>query len=408
MCRLQFSSLTPVADETWEWDGTNWTKLTTDVENRKAGSAVTYDTANHRVVRYGGSSTFGSIVESATSTFRDDTWRFIPYNGTPTARSFAVFRRDPVRDVIWMLGGLSEFTLSSSSIIYNDDFWRYRDGQWNLAEGSTSSFPSQCATALSAFDTKRSVLVVLCHGSDIFEWNGIEWKAPSVTATPNSRRFANIAYDQTLQKVVLFGGYDEVNFRDDTWTWDGTAWTNVKPKTKPPNRGQMAMWYDPIQHKTLIYSGVGRENIDEHVTRFEDMWAFDGTNWSEVTVTGDKPGIRFGAPVVVDPNTNKVLLFGGLKAVVDPKNDQNVTQTYNNDLWMWDGGQSKWTLIPTERSPDPRQNAGLEWDSGSGKFVLFGGFAGNFYFSDVWTFDGTNWAPIQDTATVHRRRPTRP
>lgn len=402
------SSLTPLADETWEWDGSNWTLLVTNSTNRTAGSAVAYDTVQHRVVRFGGSSTFNSVVESSSTVYKDLVWTFLAYRATPVPRSFAVFRRDPVRDVIWMLGGLSEYTLTSSAIIYLDDFWRYQDGQWNTATGSTTQYPSQCATPLSTFDTKREVLVVLCGGSEIFEWNGTEWKAPSVEKTPDARRFAGFAYDKTLQKAVLFGGYDEVNFRDDTWTWDGTTWTNVKPKTKPKKRGQMAMWYDPLAHKTLLYSGVGREDIDEHVTRFEDMWAFDGTQWSEVTVSGDKPGIRFGSQYVIDPNTDKLLLFGGLLAVVDPENSNNVTQTYMNDTWSWDGGQSKWTKIETERAPDPRQNGGFEYDSATGKFILFGGFAGNFYLSDVWQFDGTNWAPVQDVATVHRRRGTRP
>jgi hypothetical protein len=402
------SSLTPVADETWEWDGANWTKLTTSATNRATGSAVAYDTKYHRLVRYGGTTNFGTFVQSGTVVYRDLVWTFIPYNGTPRPRSFPVFRRDPDRDVIWMLGGLSEFTLSSTSIDYQSDFWRFRDGQWNEAIGSTTEIPLECATPVSTFDTKRSVMLVLCGGSEIFEWNGTEWKQPSVQAVPQSRRFANIAYDATLQKTVLFGGYDEVNFRDDTWTWDGTTWTNVKPKTKPPNRGQMAMWYDPLAHKTLIYSGVGRENIDEHVTRFEDMWSFDGTNWTEVTMSGETPGIRFGSQIVVDPNTNKVLLFGGLRATIDPVTENNITQTYMNDTWVWDGGQSKWTKIETPRAPDARENGGLEWDSGSGKFVLFGGFAGNFYFSDLWLFDGTNWTPVQDTATVHRRRGSRP
>ncbi|MEO8383512.1 MAG: kelch repeat-containing protein [Acidobacteriota bacterium] len=398
------STATPITDETWEWDGTNWAKLETTLTTRYTGAAVAYDAVAEKLVRFGGLSAFASTPDSSTYTYRDLVWRFRIPVANPGPRSFPVFRRDPERNVVWLLGGLSEFSTSNDSIFYNDDQWRFQNGQWSQ-EGVLPGTPSQCATPLSTFDTDRKVLIVVCGGGSISEFDGTAWKEfGGLSDTPDPRRFAGLAYDQNLKKTVYFGGYDGLNYRDDTWTWDGTKWTKVKTKDEPENRGQMTMWYDPLAKKTILFSGVGRPNIDQKVTRFEDMWSFDGSTWVKLTVTAT-PGIRFGAQVAVDPRDGKALLFGGLRAIVDGK---LVDQFYANDLWSWDGGASKWTQLDAPNGPSPRQNVGFDFDPTLGKFVLFGGFAANFYFSDLWAWDGTSWTVIPDHITFNRRRAARP
>jgi hypothetical protein len=85
-----------------------------------------------------------------------------------------------------------------------------------------------------------------------------------------------------------------------------------------------------------------------------------------------------------------------------------VTQFYDDDMWVWDGSASSWTQIQTPNAPSPRQNAGFDYDAASGKFVLFGGFAGNFYYSDLWLWDGQTWTAVPDSAASYRRRGSRP
>lgn len=390
-------------DETYEWDGATWVKIATTPVARPVNSAMGYDTATQRVVRYGGYPTFQATPESVTSVYKTGVWRDIFSTSNPRARSMPLFRRDPVRDVIWMLGGLSEYSYGSR-IDYLNEFWRYRDGTWSLV--TAESTPNSCVTPTGAFDTDRGVLVVLCEGSTVVEWDGLAWKTFSnLNPTPPPRRFGGAVYDQTLKKLVTFGGYDAVgNYRQDTWTWNGSAWTEVKPDKKPPHRAQPVMWYDPLAKKTIMYSGAGRKSIEDHATRYSDMWAFDGTNWTELTKTA-APGIRFAPLTAVDPNSGKVIVFGGLRATID--DNDRVTQFYDNDMWIWDGSSNSWTELQPENAPAPRQNGALEYDSASGKFVLFGGFAGNFYFSDRWHWDGQNWTVVPDVPSF-RRRSARP
>jgi hypothetical protein len=395
------------SDEVWQWDGTTWTKIEARLNGfgvtRTNGSAYAYDTVNSRLVRYGGTSTFGTLTESSTYVLRDLQWRSLTSPSRPSPRSLATFRRDPARGRLWLFGGLSEFS-AGTSISYDSDLWSYDGAQGWLLTDSLAA-PGQCVTPISAFDTDRQVLVLVCGGQDVWEWNGAEWKSTTAKPIPDFRRFASLVYDQNIKKTVLFGGYDGINYRDETWTWDGSVWAKLKPSKKPGHRAQMSMWYDTRAKKTILYSGAGRPNIDEHVTRYADMWSFDGTTWTEMTKTA-APGIRFGAQTAVDPRDGKVLLLGGLRATIDAKN--NVDQFYGSDTWLWDGASGNWTELHPASAPPARQNGAMEFDDASGRFILYGGFSGNVYLSDTWLFDGTAWTPLEDKLSNFRRRSVRP
>jgi hypothetical protein len=392
-------------DETYEWDGSTWTKIThprNGSTSRQVDAAIAYDTVAQQTVRFGGHSSVTAFPDAQTYVYRSTRWRPVSSNGNPGPRSMPLFRRDAERGVSWLFGGLSEYSYDTS-IDYYSDIWAYRDGGWSLITPEVAAnVPFDCATPVGAMDTDRNVLVVVCEGADVYEWNGTAWKTfTSLTTNPPIRRFAGGVYDQTLKKFVLFGGYDAFNtYRQDTWTWNGIAWTELKPNTKPDRRAQSVMWYDPLAKKTILYGGVGAKNIEEHAKRFSDMWSFDGTNWTRITEEAT-PGIRFAPQIAIDPDTGKLLMFGGLRATVDE--DDRVTQFYDNDLWIWDGASSSWSEVQTDHAPPPRQNAAFEFDAASGKFVLFGGFSEGFYLSDRWIWDGQTWQVVPDTPSFRRR-----
>jgi hypothetical protein len=392
-------------DELYEWDGSNWSHIEmpdSDKAIRGIDSAMAYDTRAKLTVRFGGHNVLTPTPDSLTYTYRNGYWRRIASAGNPSPRSMPLFRQDAERNRIWMFGGLSEESYGDT-IDYLADLWAYRDGQWTLYRPSDlTKYPAACVTPIGAMDTDRGVFIVICDGNEVYEWDGTEWETfTNLSTEPSGRRFASGAYDQTQKKFVLFGGYDTVgNYRQDTWTWNGTAWTEVKPKDKPEHRAQATMWYDPLAKKTILYSGAGARSIDHHAKRFSDMWSFDGTNWTRITEEANA-GIRFAPQVAVDPESGKVLVFGGLRATIDE--EDRVTQFYDNDLWIWDGAASSWTEVQTETAPPARQNGAFAFDPASGKFVLFAGFAGNFYKSDRWLWDGESWVPDPDEPSFRRR-----
>lgn len=390
---------TPLGDEIWEWNGTTWTKLTGGTIPRGVGQAVSYFSLRGETVTFGGTSAFDAVPGSATTLLRGATWFGTFNNNRPAPRSLVSFHTDPLNNNIWLFGGLDE----ASSFYYND-VWGYRDGQW-YSVANTEGPGVGCETPRSTFDTDRGRLVVLCSGGIVFEFDGTTWtKFPDIKPLPATRRWAGFVYDAHAKKSVLFGGYAGTNYRNDTWTWDGTKWTELKIDNddRPPHRAVHAMWFDPLQQKTIVYGGIGRGNLNQKVTRYDDMYAFDGTKWAKLSVS-QTPGARLGPQIGVNPESGKVLLFGGLRS--EALDEDSIRQFFDNDTWEWDGAASRWTRLEPATRPDVRQNGGLSWDPTTKTFVLFGGYANGFYLSDVWTWTGTDWQPRVET--LGRRRAVR-
>lgn len=393
-------------DKTWEWNGTTWTEIKTTDVARGTAHTLAYDSLRQYSLLFGGNDALSGKPRSTTLIYRNNNWRFDMIVTRPAPRSLFTFTGDPANKTVWLLGGLNEYTAG-----YEADFWGYREGSWFVRVMKDP--PPTCDAPVAAFDTDRNKLVLVCWTAAsaevaVYEFDGAAGEFKSIATTkskPSARRQSALVYDQTLKKTVLFGGYDNSNFKDDTWTWDGANWTEVK-KDKPPNRSLHAMWYDPLAKKTIIYGGIGREDIDHRVERFSDMWSFNGSGWTKLTVTTN-PGERLGAQYAVDPNSGKLLLFGGLKAeLTDPAKETSRRQFYDNETWEWNGSSNTWTKLSPANVPPARQNGRLTYDPSTNRLVLFGGYAGLF-FSDVWYWTGSNWAVLPDVGSG-RRRPSGP
>jgi len=395
---------TNTLDEAWQWDGTNWAKITTtNALTRLYGQAVMFDAARNAVVVEGGSLMGTTGTNSDTTLFRNNSWKFLSFSARPYPRSLSGFQTDPVNNNVWLFGGLFE-----SSQGYLTDLWGYRGTQWYPIT-VTENAPGGCANPNTAFDTDRNRLVVVCGAASVFEFDPatFTWKTFTLTKTPDTRRFSNMVYDKKLKKTVLFGGYGTNNYFDDTWTWDGTAWTEIKindDKQKPENRGLAMMWYDQLQEKTILYGGIGRPNLDSKAARYADMWSFNGSTWTKLSVS-QTPGERLGAQIAVNPESGKLLLLGGLRAESD-EDGKVLRQFYANDTWEWNGTGNTWTELHPDRSPAVRENGMMAWDPLTRELVVFGGYALGFYHSDVWAWNGQTWRPLIDQSG--RRRPATP
>jgi hypothetical protein len=85
-------------------------------------------------------------------------------------------------------------------------------------------------SAIGAYDARRGVVVALI-GDQTWTWNGSDWAEQHPARSPGARFFASAAYDPAVGKVVLFGGkiYDTYSqlVNNELWSWDGTNWTKV-------------------------------------------------------------------------------------------------------------------------------------------------------------------------------------
>jgi hypothetical protein len=387
-----------------EWDGNQWNpKIVKFNVGRLYGQAMTFDTGRQETLLFGGNPVIGGLPRNQMWVYNGDWTQLSDPNLTPPARSLFVFRTDLLNNAIWLYGGVDPNTTYT-------DFWKFQYGKWQRV-ATANPPPQSCGSPGGALDLNRQKLVIVCSDSSVSEFDFTDWKAITTPAkAPPVRAFSSVTYDENLKKTVLFGGYIS-NYIDQTWLWDGTAWTEVD-KNLPPQRALASIWFDSHLNRTVIFGGVGRPSSEERVARFNDMWSFDGSGWTEIKPSTVPPA-RYGAQVTVDPNTGNVLLFGGLRVdtveVPGTGNNpptQTQVQVYADDFWQWDG--KTWTQLTYPRVPYARENGGLAWDPSTQMFVVFGGYAGQQYLSDLWTLTADRgWQP-QITSVVRRRSTGRP
>src|SRR5690606_20912142 len=153
-------------------------------------------------------------------------------------------------------------------------------------------------SAMMAFDEKRDEVVLFggeaanapTNTTYVFTPSTSTWTLKTPAQSPPVRMAGAMAYDARRERVVLFGGMDSSNATNlgDTWEWDGTTWTEVAMEptaTKPAARLFTTMAYDPVAQHVVLHGGF--ELGFQAAVPFSDLWAFDGSSWTELSA-GDR------------------------------------------------------------------------------------------------------------------------
>ncbi|NVN91358.1 MAG: galactose oxidase [Desulfuromonadales bacterium] len=276
----------------------------------------------------------------------------------------------------------------------------------------------------------------------------------ATTNVPGARMNATSWVDKS-GKLWLFGGngyYDSTRSGDilnDLWNFDGSKWTWVSGSntgsqagiygTKgipaatnvPGARINAASWIDKSGNLWLFggggYDSTGAKGY------LNDLWMFDGTNWTWVNgsstqalatvVYGTKgipsatnmPGRRYSAVTWTD-SIGHLWLFGGFGY------DSTGSEGYLNDMWMFDGTNWTWMggsntsnnygnfgtkgIPASTNMPRARVNA-VSWTGGDGNLWLFGGdgyepLPAIVALNDLWKFDGNNWTWVSGSNSANQ------
>lgn len=206
----------------------------------------------------------------------------------------------------------------------------------------------------------------------------VDWVEPKVSVSPPGRCCMGMSYDQATHSTVLFGGFTNPDFLNDTWVWDH-GWTQLSPAHSPPARQGPGMAYDATAGNVVLFGGIGSNG-----TYLTDTWTWDGVTWTQEFPPVSPPGRQFEATgMAYIAATGTVVLFGGLDGT--PGNYVPL-----GDTWTWDGVAKTWTQHFPASSPSPRRT--MMSNDAEGTVVLFGGDnGGSTYHNDTWIWDGTNW-----------------
>jgi hypothetical protein len=139
------------------------------------------------------------------------------------------------------------------------------------------------------------------------------WTNPVSSSPMASRAFHSAALDPLNNQLVVFGGVDGFNYRNDTWALNLTgapSWKLLAFGGVPPSaRGNASMVYSSSARAMLLFGGNGAGG-----SSLNDVWTLPmsgSSAWFPVLITGTPPGVRGGHGAIFDDATGKMLLFGG-------------------------------------------------------------------------------------------------
>jgi hypothetical protein len=259
-------------------------------------------------------------------------------------------------------------------------------------------------------------------------------------------------YDEVRDRILVFGGWDGNDFRNETWelTLDAPpTWRRLMPVgIQPGGRVDHTAIYDPIRDRMLVYGGFAGS-----AGPLIELWelSLSGTSeWRELETAGDRPRKRYGHTAIYDPLGDRMLIFGGLEyycidvfgcissdelsdawvlelsptpswvqlnpvgPILPARYDHSASydsagnrmlvfagrsrtkrQVYD-DLWALSLGEHpSWTRVtPSEEWPSARAGHSTVIDSRRKSLVMIGGASNYVLRTDVWEFpldQETNW-----------------
>jgi hypothetical protein len=270
---------------------------------------MAYDSVRHKTVLFGGNIA-GGIV--GLPIYSNETWEYDGVNWTqrfpahsPPIRGTGSMVFDSARGVCVLFGGQNA----------NDgrlgDLWEYNGTDW-VQRDQGANRPVARVSHYMAYDAARGVTVLFggiggligfpALQGDTWEWNGTSWSRRFPLIAPTPRATGGAAYDSSRHKVVIFAGGTITGATADTWEYDGLSWSlrfgNVEFWRITP-----AMTYDAGRGVSVAFGGI-LGNV-----RFADDFNWNGNSWWH----GDLPGPigRSDSVMVYDTDRQVSVLFGG-------------------------------------------------------------------------------------------------
>ncbi|MFH1833496.1 MAG: kelch repeat-containing protein, partial [bacterium] len=237
----------------------------------RVGHSMVYDSAQGRVILFGGVDNSDAIAGDLLN----DTWAYDPSTNTwtelapagplPAPRYGQAMVYDSAQGKVIMFGGIDAFGSSLSTVSFLNDTWAYDPitNTWtDLAPPTTKpgmiTVPIPRVTARQmVYDSAQGKVILFGGFRSSFSFLGDTWAYdPSANtwtglgpsgALPSARALGSMAYDPVTAKTLLFGGmwgFAPFLAVGDTFAYDSgvSTWSNLDPSgTLPAARQEHAM-----------------------------------------------------------------------------------------------------------------------------------------------------------------------
>ncbi|MBK1833194.1 hypothetical protein [Roseibacillus ishigakijimensis] len=310
---------------------------------------------------------------------------FAPPASMPNRYNFA-FAYDSAREEAVVFGGYDRGqsvswlsgTIRNSG--YKPETYTFDGTEWTLRQ--TDTFVSARYEVEMAYDPERQQCVMFgglrADGTtldDTWTWDGNDWNKEEPATTPPARHHHQMIWDSSNNRVLLFGGRSDSGWLSDIWTWDGTNWSQIATTNTPGSSASQQSYgqvvWDSTQNRAVYYNEYYRET-----------YSFDGQAWTEIE-TANSPNTGIGGRMAYDPLNEEIVWQGG---------------TSSGQTWVFKNNE--WSQKNPQNPDHDREYAGMVWDNGNERVLLFGGDTGSGDFQNTSAWDGTNWTQL--TGRVYR------
>jgi N-acetylneuraminic acid mutarotase len=266
-------------NDTWTYDPvTNiWTELDPvgPVPPVRRYHAMVYDPACRRVILFGGVSGLEPLGDTWAYDPVVNTWTELhPVGEVPSPRAFHSLVFDPTGGKVLLFEGGDQNGDMNDVWAYDpaNNIWEELDpaGDMPTGRGGLSSLWDPVDDRIILFGGRGAEFFNDLWAYDYTEntWTSLE----KTGEMPDPRGYQSMVYDIADAEALLFGGGTDGGSVNDTWAYDpaDNAWTELQPAGRQPSeRVFHSMVYDEAGDRVILFGGI--DNLGEFLC---DTWVY--------------------------------------------------------------------------------------------------------------------------------------
>lgn len=246
---------------------------------------MTFDQSTNRFVLFGGRDENWDIVnETWTFESASGTWERVETASAPSPRFMHAMAYDPNRRRVILYGG----TDGDDSL---GDLWVFETATATWTELSDDGPPSRMLHGM-VFESHRDRLVVFggryqragrprqLGDTWAFDFESNSWFEFSPDQSPSDRDHPAMAYDESAERIILFGGERGSAVVGDTWSFSDGQWREQNPTAAPIARAHGLLLYVRAFGGVLL---VGGSFEDDRIFRY----VHSTNRWQVLPLSGE-------------------------------------------------------------------------------------------------------------------------
>ena len=391
--------------DTWIWDGSNWSqKSPTASPSRRANHAMVYSSSQHKILLYGGGGYigggFGTPATDETWTWNGTNWTLENPAAKPGPRENFAMAWDPVRQIVVLWGQVW--------LGYNAETWIWDGTNW-IRKTSAESPGARRWPAMAYDEVLQRVVLVGGENhmnlTEAWTWDGSTWGVTGV-ADPYDVYQNTLLYD-TANQEILDLGLDRSNVYSRLWRWDGTTWSRQLLSNAPDRKDLAIFAFDSAHDEVLMVAST-----TSSFSANDETWSLKNGAWTKrsnaappgfrrrmvfdkarneillLSLPNGQPSASWNGSAWVSKPSTTVPTFTDFEMAYDDARQQ-VVAFGSGQTWIWDG--STWVNKTPAVSPSNRSGHAMAYDDQRQLVLLWGGLQAGVHVHDTWSWDGTAW-----------------